>query len=181
MIDEDERELAAALVVAIEAGLLSIAEAIRVVDREITRRPSPGHWLLEASLIGNPQDLLHALRPVADGHPLLGEIWPLLEAMERSLRNGTDPIKVARLIKRFYPYGSWPTELRQPLYDVYEEATCAHEHGSVPEPQSVQKALLVLFEIGRVCGGQRSALQLTAHHGGRDVLATYLFQNKYER
>jgi hypothetical protein len=35
MIDGEERELAAALVVAIEAGLLSMAEAIRVVDREI--------------------------------------------------------------------------------------------------------------------------------------------------
>jgi hypothetical protein len=159
MIDEEGRDLAAALVVAIEAGLLSMAEAIRVVDRELTRRPSPGHWLIEASLIGTPQDLLHVLRPVADGHPLLGEIWPLLEAMERSLLSGGDPIKVARLIERVYPYGSWPTELSQPLYDVYEEATCAHEHGGVPEPQSVQKALVALFEVGRACGSQRSALQ----------------------
>src|SRR6266487_4380680 len=98
MIDADERELAAALVVAIEAGLLTMAEAIRVVDREILNRPSPGRWLIEASLISTPQDLLHVLHPVA--HPLLHELWPLLEAMERALSSGADPIKVARLIKR---------------------------------------------------------------------------------
>jgi hypothetical protein len=159
MIDADERELGAALVVAIEAGLLSMAEAIRVVDREIVHRPSPGRWLIEASLIGTPQDLLHVLHPVAQGHPLLHEIWPLMEAMERSLSRGADPIKVGRLIKRVYPHGSWPAELSQPLYDVYEEATCAHEHGGVPEPQSVEKALLALFDVGRVCGSERSALR----------------------
>ncbi len=159
MIDADERELAAALVVAIEAGLLTIAEAIQVVDREILNRPSPGRWLIEASLIDTPQDLLHILRPVAHGHPLLHELWPLLEAMERSLSSGADPIKVARLIKSVYPHDSWPAELDQPLYDVYEEATCAHEHGGVPEPQSVQKALLALFDVGRLCGSQRSAFR----------------------
>src|SRR5882672_6294373 len=152
MIDADERELAEALVVAIEAGLLTMAEAIRVVDREIVNRPLPGRWLIEASLIGTPQDLLHVLHPVAHGHPLLHEVWPLLEAMERALSSGADPIRVARLITRVYPHDSWPAELSQPLYDVNEEATCAHEHGGVPQPQSVQNALLALFDVGRLCG-----------------------------
>ena len=159
MINGDERELAAALVVAIEAGLLTMAEAIRVVDREIVNRPSPGRWLIEASLIGTPQNPLHVLHPVAHGHPLLHELWPLLEAMERALSSGADPIKVARLIERVYPHGHWPAELSQTLYDVYEEATCAHEHGGVPQPQSVQKALLALFDVGRLCGSQRSAFR----------------------
>ena len=128
LIDEDERELAAALVVAIEAGLLSTAGAIRVVDREMADRPSPGHWMIEASLSGTPQDLLHVLQGVANGHPLLGEIWPL-------------------------------AELSQPLYDVYEEATCAHEHGGVPQAQAVQNALRALFDAGRTCGSQRSAFR----------------------
>jgi hypothetical protein len=79
--------------------------------------------------------------------------------MERSLSSGADPIKVARLLKRVYPYASYPAELSQQLYDVVEEATCAHEHGGVPEPQSVQKALLALFDAGRACGSDRSALR----------------------
>jgi len=114
--------------------------------------------MIEASLANTLQDLLHILHPIAYGHPLLEEIWPLLEAMERSLSKGADPIKVARLIERVYPYGSWPEELSQPLYDLYEEATCAHEHGGIPDASLVRKALLSLFEVGRVCGGHRSVL-----------------------
>src|SRR5262249_14725498 len=114
-MNEDDREIAAALVVAIEAGLLSITEAIALVDREIGSRPAPGPWLIDASLVGTCQDLLHILHPIANGHPILEEPWPVLAAMERSLSSGADPLNVARLIKRFYPYGSWPAELSQPL------------------------------------------------------------------
>jgi hypothetical protein len=78
--------------------------------------------------------------------------------MERSLSIGADPLKVARLIERFYPYGSWPPELSQPLYDVYEEATCAHAHGGTPVRESVRKALKALFEAARL-RGDRSILE----------------------
>ena len=37
----DERDIAAALVVSIEAGLLSTSDAMKVVDREIAARSSP--------------------------------------------------------------------------------------------------------------------------------------------
>src|SRR5258708_28741101 len=98
MIDADEHELAAALVVAIEAGLLTIAEAIQVVDREILNRPSPGRWLIDASLIGTPQDLLHILRHVAHGQPLRHELWQLLGAMPSSLSRGADAFTRDRVI-----------------------------------------------------------------------------------
>jgi hypothetical protein len=157
-MNDDERALAAALILAIDAGLLSMTDAIRVVDREIENRAAPGRWLIDASVSATLQDLLHVLRPIAIGHPLLDEMWPLLEAMERSLSNGADPLNVARLVERFYPYGTWPAELDQPLYDVYEEATCAHEHGGVPVRQSVRKALMALFKAGRI-RGDRSILE----------------------
>ncbi len=107
-MDEGEQELAAALLVAIEAGLVSSQEAMAVLDREIATRPSPAGWLIDASLASSPQDLLHVLRPLAEGHPLLDQVWPLLAAMEKELTRGADPIKVARLIERIYPSGSWP-------------------------------------------------------------------------
>jgi len=145
----DERDVAAALLASIEVGLLSASEAMKIVDREIEERPSPATWLIDASLALTPEDLLHILRGRAEGHPMLDDVWPLLEAMEKALDAGIDPIDVACRIKRVYPYGDWPKELDQRLYDVYEEATCAHEHGGVPQPNVVSNALRALFAAAR--------------------------------
>jgi hypothetical protein len=86
------------------------------------------------------------------------DIWPLLEAMERALDLGRDPIAVARRIQKVYPYEEWPDELDQFLYDVYEEATCAHEHGGVPQPELVERALRALFPAARRSSAWRSPL-----------------------
>lgn len=145
----DERSMAAALVVSLEVGLLSASDAINVVDREIAARPSPAPWLIDASLAGGPEDLLRILRAKAEGHPMLEDVWPLLEAMERALNAGTDPIEVACRIKKVYPYGEWPKELGRLLYDVYEEATCAHERGGVPQVDVVESALRALFSAAK--------------------------------
>jgi hypothetical protein len=72
-INDDERDLAAALVVATDVGLLSADDAIRVIDREIAARTA----LIDAALAKTPEDLLHILRENAVGHPMLEEVWPL--------------------------------------------------------------------------------------------------------
>ncbi len=154
----DDRDLAAALVVSMEVGLISAGEALKVVDREIALRASPEAWLIEASLARTPEDLLHVLRARAEGHPMLTDVWPLFEAMEKALDAGIDPVAVAHRIKKIYPFGSWPGELDQVLYDVYEEATCAHAHGGVPQPRTVESALRALFAAARRCSSWRSAL-----------------------
>ena len=141
--------IAAALVVGLEAALVSREEAIRIVDWEIERRPSPDLWLVEASLATSTQDLLSILRDRAAGHPLLTEVWPLLAAMERSLAGGADPLVVADQVKKVHPFGSWPRHLGRFFYDVYEEATCAHAHDGVPQPLRVANALQALFRAGR--------------------------------
>jgi hypothetical protein len=148
-INDDERDLAAALLVAIDVGLLSADDAIRVIDREVAARTAPSPWLIDAALVKTPEDLLHILRENAVGHPMLEEVWPLFEAMERALTTGADPIQVACRIKKVYPYGQWPPERDRALYDVYEEATCAHEHGGIPQPASVSQALRALFDIAK--------------------------------
>ena len=154
----DDRDIAAALVVSIDAGLLTAIDAVKVLDREIAARPSPDAWLIDASLTRTPEDLLHILRGKAEGHPMLDALWPLLEAMEKALDAGIDPIAVACRIKNVYPYGEWPGELDQLLYDVYEEATCAHEHGGVPEPKVVAAALRALFAAAKRSGSWCSVL-----------------------
>ena len=154
----DERDIAAALVVSIEVGLLSAGDAMKVVDREIAARASPDAWLIDASLASTPEDLLHVLRAKARGHPMLDDVWPLFEAMEKSLDAGGDPVAVACRIKKVYPYGEWPQELDQRLYAVYEEATCAHEHGGVPQPKAVESALRELFADARRSSSWCSAL-----------------------
>jgi hypothetical protein len=148
-VNDDERDLAAALVVAMDVGLLSAGDAIRVIDREAAARTSPSPWLIDSALAKTPEDLLHILRANAAGHPMLEEVWPLFEAMERALATGADPTQVACRIKKIYPYGQWPPALDQALYDVYEEATCAHEHGGVPQAASVSQALRALFDAAK--------------------------------
>ena len=155
----DDRDLAAALVVSMEAGLISSGEALKIVDREIASRASPEAWLIEASLARTPQDLLHVVRARAEGHPMLTDVWVLFEAMEKALDAGIDPVAVAYRIKKVYPFGSWPGELDQVLYDVYEEATCAHEHGGVPQPRIVESALRALFAAARRSSSWCSALE----------------------
>jgi len=154
----DDRDIAAALVVSIDGGLLTPIDAVRVVDREIAARAAPDAWLIDASLTRTPEDLLRILRAKAGGHPMLDALWPLLEAMEKALDAGIDPIAVACRIEKVYPYGEWPGELDQLLYDVYEEATCAHEHGGVPEPKVVAAALRALFAAAKRSGSWCSVL-----------------------
>jgi len=148
-VTDDDQGIAAALVVALEAALISREDAVRVVDREIEQRPSSDHWLIAASLATSTQDLLRVLHDRASGHSLLNEVWPLLAAMEAALASGTDPLEVALQIQKVYPYGSWPAHLDQVLYDVYEEATCAHAHDGVPQPLRVANALHALFRADR--------------------------------
>ena len=155
----DDRDIAAALVLSMEVGLLAASDAMRVVDREIGARASPAAWFIEASLAKSPQDLLHVLRARAEGHPMLNDVWPLFEVMEKALDAGVDPIDVACRVKKVYPFGEWPREVDQHLYDVYEEATCAHEHGGVPQPELVEKALRALFAAARRSSSWRSALE----------------------
>jgi hypothetical protein len=154
----DDRDIAAALVLSMEVGLFSAGDAMLVIDREIGARASPEPWFIEASLAKTPQDLLHVLRARAEGHPMLHDSWPLFEAMEKALDAGIDPIDVACRVKKIYPYGEWPREVDQYLYDVYEEATCAHEHGGVPQPEVVEKALRALFEAAKRSSSWRSVL-----------------------
>jgi len=74
-IDDDERDLAAALLVAMDVGLLYADDAIRVIDREVAARTSPSPCLIDSALVKTPEDLLHILRENAVGHPMLEEVW----------------------------------------------------------------------------------------------------------
>jgi hypothetical protein len=142
---DDCRQVAAALVIAIEAGLLRLQEAVRVLDREVVARSTtPAKWVVDASLARHPEDLLHALREGADDHAILSDSTAHLEAIGRAFASGTTALDVAAKVNRLYLNGEWPKDLSQALDDVYEESTCGHAHGG-PKPVHLDQALRALF------------------------------------
>jgi hypothetical protein len=143
----DGEEVAAALDVGMETGLFSMHDVVRIVDREIEAKQAPARWMIESSMAQDPGELRQVLRAAAKHHPLLSDTWARLEAMALALDKGVDVMAVADKIRAIYPYGTWPAELSNALYDTYEELTCAHERGGVPHPDSVEKALRRLLAL----------------------------------
>jgi hypothetical protein len=141
--------LAAAMIVALDAGYLDIAEATRAIDAEIAKHPDPPLWLIDASLAIGPEDVLHCLRGRAAAHPMLSDAWAALDAMGRAIARGRAVMEIAPRIDAIYPYGEWPAELKQPLDDLYEELHCAHNHGGVTLPEYVEVALHALLSAAR--------------------------------
>jgi hypothetical protein len=151
--------MAAALAVALEAGVLSTRQAVAVIDREIEAQASPDGWLIEGSLAQSPDDLLHVLRARAAGHPMLGDVWTHIEAMDEALSRGVDVMEVAARVEGLYPYGDWPRELNEVLYDLYDEVTCACRHDGVPSRTHVEVALRALLTAGRGRSAWRAVLE----------------------
>ena len=145
----DDEGLAAALEVGMETSLFSMDDVVKIVDREIESRDAPARWMVEASMAQDPGELRLVLRASAKHHPLLSETWARLEAMAMALDRGADIMTVADNVRQIYPYGEWPPELSDALYDTYEELTCAHERGGVPEPDAVEKALRRLLALAK--------------------------------
>jgi hypothetical protein len=147
-----DQELAAALLVAVQSRLLSPAAVIQVVDREIVARDEANAWLIEASLAREHEDMLSALRCVAGTHPMCSDLHAVLEAADLALALGClDEMEAAsRVLHAAYrSYGDWEKDLRNPLYNLDEELTCAHDYDGVPNRSRVAEALSKVLEVSR--------------------------------
>jgi hypothetical protein len=122
--------------------------------------------MIAASMAATPEDLLHVLREQAGGHPLLKDGWLLLETMDIALSRGADLMEVAGRIEAIYPYGESPREVKQLLYDLYEEVTCAHMHGGVPSPPDVERTLAALVAAARGRSRWRALLESIVAQSG---------------
>jgi hypothetical protein len=110
MADED---LAAAMLLGLESGLLSERDVVGAIDGEIAERAVAVPWLIDASLAGSRQGLMHALTEFVGRHPMLNEPVCVLDALEaaasRRLGNVEHHVSVALSL---YPYTELPSDLR---------------------------------------------------------------------
>jgi hypothetical protein len=144
-----DQELAAALIVAIQSGLLSSAAAMQVVDREIVERDEADAWLIDASLAKTDEGMLAVLRGAAGDHPMRSDLRAVLEATDLALAFGyLEPMEAASRILRiaYQSCGNWEKDLQHVLYNLDEQLTCACDYGGVPNPRCVEKALSGVFE-----------------------------------
>jgi hypothetical protein len=143
-------ELPAVLALAAVGGLSS-PEVFAWVDACVASCEAPPDWLLDASLARSPQDRLHHLRRAAPSDP--GVLLALGAAVVAHLRGRLAATALAHLgLRAAWDDQQLPPEVRAAVYDLDEEACCAHEYDGVSQPQRVTTAVLGLREaIARCC------------------------------
>jgi hypothetical protein len=156
----NDRELAAIILIAVESGLLSANGAVSVVDREIEAREVADGWLIEASLARSIQDLVHVLRGRAADHPMIVDELTLLEAIDvASVHATADLDRLVSAVLDRYPYSGLPVDVQDLIYQLDEEATCAHGHDGEPQPRAIEEALQALLAAARGRSGRREMLE----------------------
>jgi hypothetical protein len=147
---EPDRELAAALALAMRYAGTRLERITAVLDHEIAERSVVATWLIDASLLRWPEDLLHALREVAADHPLLTDPVAALETIvlgwEQGLRSAE---RFVTLCWSIADDGELPADLYDLIYDAEEEAHCAHETSGIPQPDRVERAVRRLLAAAR--------------------------------
>ena len=140
----DTALVACALALA-EANALSSEEVSTWIDDQVSVRSTPPTWLLDASLARTPEDKLHYLRVApgvegASSDPLLS-----LQASVLAYRRGR--VSVEDLAIQAL-YAAWdhrfPANLKDAVYELDEDANCAHAFNGHPQPERVAKSVALL-------------------------------------
>lgn len=141
---EADRELAAALVLAMDYGGRPVEHVASVLDREIADRAVVPTWLIDASLLRTHQDMASALEKVAEHHPLVDDPVSALEMLalgwEHSLRSAE---RVVRLGASLAYQGRLPEDLLH-LACVADDAQESGAH-----PDQVERAVRQLLTAAR--------------------------------
>jgi len=138
---DHDHDFAAMLVVALDSGLLSLSEAVAVIDREIAEHPSPPAWLLDASLATQQEDMLGHARRGAEDHPAVSDLAVWIDAVDIALARGRSPEGLGARLLRVKTCGEGPYELTGVMWDLDEEVGCAHATGGVPQSEAVARAI----------------------------------------
>jgi hypothetical protein len=156
---DGDRDLAAALAVAVDAGALSTESALSLIDSTLLEQGEAPPWLIDASLARNPADMLHVLRAAAGDHPMLENTLAALEAIDIAFSAGSAQLShVTSRIVRGYPYLDVPEDVRRALDLVDEVAMEEYEQG-VTAPEPYDKALRSALAAARGRSGWRHVLE----------------------
>jgi hypothetical protein len=137
MIISNDSGLAALLVVAMESGLISDVDAIRLVYAELELQEEPAPWLIDASMARIEADLVSVLRDVALDHPALVDIDMWVDAARLALNRGRTPESIGARLLRI----QWPDDLEGFRSDLDEAMFCAPCHGGPPADQALRAFL----------------------------------------
>jgi len=154
-------EIVACVLALVKAQAISSSELSNWIDKQVETRDVPPAWLIDASVAQKPEDKLHHLRRV--GHPNAGGDDPflLLEACMIAMdRRRATPESVARVSYRLTLSHGLPADIQEAIYELDEDATCAHEFGGVVQAQRVVVSLAVLR--ARIARYSRWAADLAA-------------------
>jgi hypothetical protein len=133
---------------------------VSVVDQQIASRGEPERWLIDASLARSVPDMLHVFRERACDHPMLSDPLALLDALDvAAVQASVDTDTLVSAVLDLYPYPELPRDIRDRLYELDEEATCAHGHGGVPQPELIENALHALLATARGRSKWRKTLE----------------------
>jgi hypothetical protein len=152
MPSDGDRQLAAALFVVADAGLLTGAELVGRIDCEIAESPDPPLWLIEASLARTPSDRLHFLAAASRDHPLRHDSLAFLEALAAAHESGRVGLEaIVQRITRLWQAEDLPADVERMVHDVDVEVACADDRLPPAEAEWVLKAVRCLF---RHCRGR---------------------------
>jgi hypothetical protein len=153
-------ELASVLALAAIGGLSS-AEVAAWVDSSVASCEEPPAWLLEASLARTPEDRLHHLR-----EGMAGTIDGLLRLDAGLLAVERGRLEAAELahfgLGLMWDDVHLPSDVRAALYDLDEEACCAHMFDGQPQPERVALAVQALRATVSKANPRHSALEALA-------------------
>ena len=157
-----ETETAACLLALAHENALSTREVSDAIDTLLATLTEPPRWLLDASLAASPEDKLHHLRLAPDAAGLAADALLSLSASVMAYRRRR--IDAHDLASRGL-HAAWddplPEEVKDAVYELEEDANCAHDYAGVPQPDRVARSIDAL------------ASRLAAHGRWLSLLAAF--------
>jgi len=140
-----DAETAACVLVRVSSNAMSPPELSTWIDSQIAARDQPPTWLLDASLAPSAEDKIHHLRSV-EGSAQVGAD-PLLQLEATYLALERQRITADMLASRAL-HLSWdhdlPPELAAAIYELEEDASCAHAFDGVVQAERVTVSVAML-------------------------------------
>ena len=142
---DSDTELAACVLALVGANALSSRELSEWIDRQIMLRPEPPRWLLDASLAVLTEDKLHHVRLVPSALETSLDPFLILHASLLAYKRGRT--RSEHLASRAL-HTAWdhrlPDDLRDAIYELDEDATCAHDYDGISQPDRVARSVALL-------------------------------------
>lgn len=136
-----DAETAACVLVRVSSNAMSPPELSTWIDSQIAARDQPPTWLLDASLAPSAEDKIHHLRSV-EGSAQVGAD-PLLQLEATYLALERQRITASRALHLSWDH-DLPPDLAAAIYELEEDASCAHAFDGVVQAERVTVSVAML-------------------------------------